>query len=337
VEDDVAGGGRQEIETLTLNAWLTVRDDDRHNIEYLPVLRVSPSSLETDGGPPVPREKTDFIPPIMFLEGSRSLQSRVRSLIGSITEARREILRDLKRYEAADGVAPKSVAALLRLGHLNAAFGTLSTMVETPGVTPLALYLTLRDTLGRLAAIHCHGAKDDFADDPARDPFAAPAYRHDDPNLWVFELFRKFNRKLLVGDLTPKFREFPFAAQDRKFAAALDDKVFKEGKDFFVGVRNPDVDPESYAKVVQDRNLFKVVPDAERNSVGGFGVTLRRVDDPSGDLPTDAGWVFFRVEKEADERRWRTIVSDPARKVWIFPPTNAPFLERAQYSFFALI
>lgn len=338
VEDEVSGGNRQEIETLGLNAWLTVRDDDRHNVEYLPVLKVTSSAVEADGSPSVPREKTDFIPPVMFLEGSRSLVSRVRTLLGSIAEARREILRDLKRHDAAEGVHAKALPPLLRLGHLNAAYGTLSTMLETPGVTPLSLYLRLRETLGRLAAIHCYGAKEDFADDPAKDPFAAPAYQHDDPNQWVFELMRKFNRKVLVGDLSPKFREFVFQPQDRKFFAQLDDKMFKEGKEFYVGVKNPTVDPESYRKVVEDRNLFKLVPEAERSSVGGFGMLLRRVDDPSGDLPTEAGWVFFRVEKETDERRWRSIVSDPSRKVWIFPPTsNVQFLDRASYSFFTLL
>ncbi len=336
VEDYVTGGNRQEVEVHSINAWLTSREDDRQNMEYLPLLKVSQQAAEADGSPAMPREKPDYIPPILLVSGSRAFQGRLRQLIAAIAQSRQVLFKELRAYNPEEPFSPKAVRPMLRLCHLNAAMGYLSTVVETPSVTPIEIYHYLRSLLGNLAALHCYGAGEDYAEDAAKDPAAAPAYNHDDPNLWVFELFRKFNPKLLVGDITPHFRELRFEPREKQFMAQLDQKVFSEGKEFFIGIKNPRQHRDTYRQIVEAPHNFKLVPDASRTSPFS-GAQLRLVDDPPGDLPTDGEWVFFIIERERERRVWQQIQQDPTRRVWIVPPAGEPTLASAQYSFFVTI
>jgi type VI secretion system protein ImpJ len=327
--DEYTGGNPQTVEIQRINAWLTTQMNDTHNMEYLRILRVEPYLAEGERQVR-PREKEEYIPPVAVFGASPVMCEQVQTLRASLAESRRTLLDEISRFDPAVPVVPKAMFAMHRLAHVNAALGTLSTLAEAQCVPPVALYCRLRELLGALSAPLS------FANKEGSDPFECPEYDHMEPGRWVFPLFAKFNKKLLVGDLTARYLSVQFMPQrQNRFQAVLTAEHKTKGKDFYVGVKH-NQDVERWAAAMTSNTTVKFVPESDVANPFA-GVTLRRAERRPPDFPSEVGLEYFRVDKEKDEPRWRKIVNEPTGKVYILiPPAESQLLEASFHLYMTL-
>jgi len=245
VPDENTGENPQPMLMRRVNARLMLENEDRTDIETMPLLRVVRSTADESG---VPRRDPEFVPPCLVVTGSSDLLSWVRDLSNQVEASRKELVVQVTR----GGFNPstlnsESMLALMKLSVLNRFAGRLPSLVNAASsVSPLAMYLELRDFLGQLAALH-----------PDLDPFEAPAYDHDRPASSFVELCEKIRRHLKV-EASGTYLEVAFRLEGGVLAAELSDEHVERPNEYFLGVRSGD-DPRAVARLVEDGDEFKLM------------------------------------------------------------------------------
>jgi type VI secretion system protein ImpJ len=214
--DENTGEDPREVLVRRTNARLLLDSDDKSDMEYLPVLRVLPSTGSADA---LPADDPAFVPPCLLLRAARALRARAEALASRVEAERAKLDSQLAAAGAlAATVRPDQFERFLRLSTLSTYAPRLRHLADQPGTTPAQLYLELRGLLGQLAALV-----------PGTPDRAVPRYDHDRPSIPFAELFRlippllakagppvwsvPFTRDggLLVAQLTPEQVTAPVA------------------------------------------------------------------------------------------------------------------------------
>lgn len=297
--DENTGEKPQPLLIRHINATLLLDNDDRSEMEVLPVMRITRATGEELG---MPRVDRSFIPPCMTLGGSAILQEMLRDLANQVEASRGQLLVQLTRggfnIETMRGIQFEQVLRLRTLNH----FGPrLLHMVQVPGVAPFEAYLELRGLLGELAALH-----------PDRDQTDVADYSHDNPAIPFRELSAKI-RPLLQGAVRPSYLRVAFTRDAKMLLASLTDEHLTQPNEYFLGIRTKD-EPRALAKLVEDPDRFKLMA----KSLTGraiWGIKLGEERQPPLELPAETGLHYFRLLRGESARMWDRIKDEKVMTV----------------------
>ncbi len=299
--DENTGENPQPLLVRRVNARLMLESDDQTDMEVMPLLRIVHATGEDVG---MPRLDEGFIPSCMVLGGSPTLRDAVRDLVNQVEASRKELVARMRVGFSMDTIRGPQIEQLMRLTALNRFSGSLPSLIQSPSVTPFALYLQLRELLGELAALQ-----------PDRDQFDAPAYDHARPGVSFMDLLARI-RGLLKGAVPPSFLKLGFARDGDTLSVQLEDTHLTTPTDYFLGVRTRE-DAQAVAKTVENADEFKLMaPSLLGRNI--YGVKLSEERHPPLQLPAESGLHYFRLNRGESARMWERITQEKAMSIkWL--------------------
>jgi len=292
--DENTGENAQPMLVRRVNARLIFEDDDRADIELIPLLRISHATGQDVG---LPKQDPSFIPPCLVLAASPTLRDLVRDLAFQVEASRKELVVQMTRggfsTESMRGV---QFEQMLRLRTLNRFAARLPSLVGAAGITLFQMYLELRELLGELAALQ-----------PDRDQFEIGRYNHDNPAV-VFNEMSDRIRSLLRGAVAASFTKVDFTQEEDHLVTTLTDDQLNKPNEYFLGVTSNE-DPRALAKLVEDGDRFKVMA---RTMIKQriFGIKLAEERHPPLELPAGVNLHYFRMLRTDSQRMWDRIVQE---------------------------
>jgi type VI secretion system ImpJ/VasE family protein len=297
--DENTGDNSQPLMVRRVNARLLLDGDDKTDLEHLPVLRVLQSTGEEKS---LPRLDPEFIPPCLVMGGSPYLRELSRDIANLVEARRRELSNRMQRTGfSLDAIRGIQFAQLLRLRSLNRFAGRLPAIARAPGITPLDLYLELRELLGELAALQ-----------PAPDLFEVAPYDHDRPAVPFAELSRKV-RHFLPPEDTGSVMKVDLVAAEKMLTADLNDAHLTKPNEYYLAVLSKQ-DTRDLVKLVEDADRFMVMSRRHVRATV-WGVKLVEERNPPPQLPKPAGLTYFRMvpnENPHSQRMWQFIKDEKA-------------------------
>jgi type VI secretion system protein ImpJ len=299
IADENSGENVKTVLHRRVNARLLLEDEDRSDLEVIPLLRVARAAGEDVG---LPRRDPEFVGPCLVLNGSPALRELVRDLSSQVLASRQELVLQITRGGfSIDTMRGIQFEQVMRLRSLNCYGARLEALIETPNLAPFEIYLELRELLGELAALN-----------PDRDPYDCASYQHDNPYPCFDELTGKI-RQLLRGSVAPSFLKVPFSEINGLLRATLADEHFTRPSDYFLGIRTKE-DPRAVAKLVEDADRFKLMP-ASMAGRAIRGVLLKEERFPPLELPAQSNLYYFRLLRGESARSWQQIQTERATVV----------------------
>lgn len=292
--DENTGENPQSILVRQINARLLLDNDDRSDLEVLPLLKIVHAAGEDVG---LPRRDPAYIPPCLVVGGSPVLSELLRDITNQVMASRNELVVQVNRggfsIENMRGVQFEQVLRLRTLNRFSARLGSL--IHASNGVTPFEMYMELRQLLAELAALR-----------PDRDQFEIVEYEHDNPAIAFNEVSTRI-RGLLKGVVRAKFLKVSFTMDQEQqiLVAALSDEALSLPNEYFIAIKTKR-DPSELAKLVLDRDKFKLMPQSLANQ-RIFGVKLAQELYPPVELPAQVGLHYFRVMRSESTRLWERI------------------------------
>jgi type VI secretion system protein ImpJ len=295
--DENTGDNPQPIYVRQINARLLLNNDDRSDLEVLPLIRIVRGVSEDIE---LPRRDPAFIPPCLVINASPVLRELVRDLVNQVVASRNELVVQINRGGfSIENMRGVQFEQILRLRTLNRFSAHLGPLIKAPGgVTPFGMYLILRQLLAELTALR-----------PDRDQFEVADYDHDNPAIAFNELSAKI-RGLLKGVVRARFLKVAFTMnQEQKILlATLSDEALSLPNEYFLAIKTKQ-DPSELAKLVLDRDKFKLMPQSLA-SQRIFGVQLAQELYPPVELPAQIGLHYFRLMRGESARLWERITQE---------------------------
>ncbi len=298
--DENTGRNPQPIQWRRLNGMLMLEDDDRADMEYIPLLRVT---REVSGeGAGFPKADVRFVPPTLLMNGSPVLMQMVRDLAGQTCAVRSELSTHL-------GSTPLDLKSLqglqfeqlTRLRTINRFAARLPALLDETGaggrVPPFEIWLELKDFLSELTALY-----------PSKADFDTLPYNHDDPWPPFNELVMKI-RSYLGGVVKPRFRKIDFRLEDGLFVGDISADLFVGAMGYYLGIETT-MDATALSRMVVDSDKFKLMP-ASFGPRAIRGVTLKEERHPPFELPGRPRLYYFRLDPEGSRRNWDAFIKEP--------------------------
>jgi type VI secretion system ImpJ/VasE family protein len=297
--DENTGENPKAMLVRRINARLLLENEDRSDLEVIPLLRIVRGVGEQVG---LPRQDPEFVGPCLLLRGSPVLRELTRDLASQVVASRQELVVQLTRGGfSLENLRGMLFEQVMRLRTLNRFAGKLPALAEAPSVTPFAIYLELRELLGELTALH-----------PDRDEFEVAAYDHDNPYLGFAELSSKI-RSYLRGAVAPSFIKLPFVEYEGILTAGFEDQHITGPNEYFLGIKTAE-DPLQLAALVEDADRFKLMPRSLANRAIR-GVLLKEERFAPLELPAQTGLYYFRLLRNESARAWQQILTERAAVV----------------------
>ena len=292
--DENTGENPQSILVRQINARLLLDNDDRSDLEVLPLMRIVHAAGEDVG---LPRRDPAYIPPCLVVTGSTVLGELLRDITNQVMASRNELVVQVNRGGfSIENMRGIQFEQILRLRTLNRFSARLGSLIQAPNsVTPFEMYIELRQLLAELAALR-----------PDRDQFEIVEYDHDNPAIAFNEVSTRI-RGLLKGVVRAKFLKVSFTMDQEQqiLVAALSDEALSLPNEYFLAIKTK-CDPSELAKLVSDRDKFKLMPQSLANQ-RVFGVKLAQELYPPVELPAQVGLHYFRVMRSESARLWERI------------------------------
>jgi type VI secretion system protein ImpJ len=289
--DENTGENPQPVLVRKINARLLLPEDDRSDLEVLPLLRIAHATGEDVG---LPRQDPGFVPACFVLGGSAVLRDMVRDLANQVEASRTELVLQITRGGfSIDTMRGLQFEQMMRLRTLNHYAGRLPHLTQAPSVSPFAVYLELRGLLGELAALA-----------PDRDQYETAPYDHDNPLVCFSDLCTRI-RGLLRGTVAPSFIKVEFSREGRLMVAALTDEHLERPNEYFLGIKTQQ-DPRTLGRLVEDADKFKLMARTLANQ-RIWGIRLAEERHPPLELPSQVGLHYFRLMRADSTRMWERI------------------------------
>ena len=293
--DENTGENPQSVLYRRTNARLMFENDDRSDMELVPLVRITHAAGEEIG---MPRVDTNFVPPCFTISGSGVMRDMLRDLANQVEAARKEHVVMLTRggfnMETIKGT---QIQQMLRLRTLNSYAARLLSMVSAPsGIAPFTMYLELRGLLGELAGLV-----------PDLDPYDVVPYNHENPVVPFMELVAKIRSQLRTVS-SSTWIKVEFKLVDGIYEAKLEDKHISGPNEYFLGIKTGK-DPRELARLVEDADEFKFIcKTMAKTRVRGVKLTEER--HPPMQLPSQVGLHYFRLQRSESARMWERIASE---------------------------
>lgn len=308
--DENTGRQPKPIRFRRLQARLMHSAEDHEGYVVLPMVRVRRGSKEGSG----PVIDGSAAPALLALDAWPWLRDLVRALAREI-RARIRQLADLAvdREISFRGQDPGDAERLLKLYALNEVEPPLALLANTPGVAPLAVYLELCRTVGRLGLFL-----------QKRRPPKLPPYDHDHPGA-CFGPVVELIRMALEGAEPIKVIAEPFKRLGNHLQVALQESWI-DLRRIYLGVET-ELTAEECDTLLKDRQIDRTIGAGaqveELYTRRSRGLSLAPVGRPDG-LPKKAEIVYFRIDS-SEPMVWKGVVNDRTLAIR-FNVTESPFL-----------
>jgi len=281
VPDELTGADEKPVELARKNFRLLLDHQERGDLITMPVARV-----KRDGRGHFIYDP-DYVPPCLQIGAGEKLLRLGERLVG-ILDAKSETMqreRQASQRPLAEWAA-REVANFWLTHAVNAASAPLRHMLATRAAHPEELYVELV----RLAGALCTFSLD-------AHPRDLPTYDHDDLAGCFDELDRHIRRNLEIIIPTNAV-VVPLTQAEQYFhtAAVPDDRVFKRGAHWYLGVRSSAGRGDLAAgvprlvKVCSAEHIVRLVKE------GLPGLTLEHEPSPPAELSPRLGSHYFRVK-----------------------------------------
>lgn len=291
VGDENTGTGDQAVVVRRLRCRLLLSTQDHTGYEVLPLARVERSAqLEAP-----PQLDTDYVPPLLVIDGWPPLWQLVQSLYHQIGAKVDQLAAQvIDRNISFDSQVPGDAERLLKLGVLNGALTSLEAVVFVPGFPPLAIYHELCRLVGQLAI---------FMD--ARRPPALPPYDHEDLGGCFYTVIKYI--QLGLDTIAPSaFEKRYFERNGERLQVSLEPGWLSSTKTLFLGVETELGDDECEQllrsmdmKLGSTSRVEQIFKQALR------GLKLVPMVRPPRALPAGTGIVYYQIER--DQVFWRDV------------------------------
>ncbi len=289
--DENTGENPQPLLTRKINARLLLPDDDRSDLEVIPLLRIAHATGDDVG---LPRQDPGFVPACLVLGGSPVLKEMARDLANQVEASRSELVAQITRGGfSIDQIRGLQFEQIMRLRTLNCYAGRLPHMVQAPNLSPFEIYLELRGLLGELAALS-----------PDRDQYEVPPYDHDNPLVCFSDVCTKV-RGLLRGLVAPSFIKVDLNREGKLMVAELTEEHLTRPNEYFLGIKTKQ-DPRMLGRLVEDADKFKLMARTLANQ-RIWGIRLAEERHPPLELPAAADLHYFRLMRADSTRMWERI------------------------------
>ncbi len=298
LEDEVAGGNPQEVETRSLNIRFLFESDDLDGYEAIPVFRLT-RSRDVDGRL---KRDTTYYPPCLTVRSHPDLQRNILESVYDLLNSRAEILR---RQVVDTGTTfatqvAGAVERLMLLRTINEALGGLNCYAFSDGVHPFDAYAMLCQLIGRLSVF---GADKSIGD--------MPRYDHDD----LYTIFRwALDRIRVLIDIGDEgyFQRFFKGTGRAKLRVNIESEWFSRNWQLVLGIHSMDLSSSECLSNLDRSVAWKLAQPSfvdycyEKQARGLKLRTLRNVPTV---LPKTPGWSFFSI---AEDDLWDEVKSEGA-------------------------
>jgi type VI secretion system protein ImpJ len=300
--DENTGENPKPMLNRRINARLILEEDDRSDLEVIPLLRVVPSTGDKVG---VPKQDPSFMGPCLVLNGSTILREMMSNLNGQLQASRKELVIQVNRGGfSLDTMRGVQFEQLMRLRTLNRFGGRLESLINVQNIPTFDYYLLIRELLGELSALH-----------PEKDIYECSPYDHDSPYACLNEIVSKV-RLHLRGAVTPNFIKVDFVDSQGMLQANLTDSELSTPSDYFLGIETKG-DPISLSRFVQNEDAFKLMPLSMANRAVR-GILLKEERFPPLELPSQGGLYYYRLLRGDCAQVWSLVQSEKSMIVrWI--------------------
>ena len=286
--DENTGENPKPLIVRRINARILLENEDRSNLEVLPLFRVTRSTTEESS---MPQLDPDFVAPALVLNASPVLREIVRDLASQIEASRKELAVQVARggfsIETMRGIQFEQI---MRLRTLNKFAARLPACVAAGAIPPFFFYLELRELYSELTALY-----------PDKDDFDVLPYNHDNPVLPFRELSSKI-RSYVRGSVAASFMKVPFVNDGQYLAATLTEEHVTKPGDYFLGIKSRE-DPRAVAAFVEDADKFKLMPRSLATRAI-WGVRLKEERIVPLELPAAGDLHYFRLLRSDSQRVW---------------------------------
>ena len=324
--DENSGENPQPVQIRKLNGMLMYEDEDRADMQFLPLVKVVRQVTDEAAG--LPRTDPFFVPPSLLLSSAPVIFQLVRDLSSQVCATRDQIAKnlagsslDLRQLQGSQFEHLGRLRCLARSAALLPSLIDDSPYVAgCAGRVPLFdIYLALRDLLAELTAL--------YPGKVLEDPLP---YDHDDPYPPFADLDTKI--RAFLGTLTkPRYRKIEFHLDENVFVGDIEPAFFQNATGFYLSVETP-MDPTALVRLAEDRDNFKLIP-VSYGLRALRGLVLREERTPPLELPVKAKQYFFRVVADESGRIWEHFIKEPQGIVHF----DAPDLNRFRIALYATI
>jgi len=297
LEDENTGENQQRVHVRLVNVKLLLGSEEHPGYEVLPIARV----IKVGTAEAIPELDVSYIPPLLACDAwqplSAGILEAVYDRIGKKIEslARQVVSRNISFDSRQRGAAMR----LAQLDVVNEAYTLLNVVAFAAGVHPLVAYLELCRLVGQLAI---------FGE--ARRTPALPRYDHDDLG-GCFHQVRLYLEKLLDEMPVDSYEERPFIGEDCRMQVTLEPKWLEPKWQMFVGVQTPLSAEECVRLLTRSGNLDMKIGSVLRVDEifarGEAGLRFSHSPQPPDALPTEAGLVYFQINRESQQQEWQNV------------------------------
>jgi type VI secretion system protein ImpJ len=297
--DENTGLNPKPLLMRRINARLLLDNEDRNDLEVLPLLRIGRAVGDQIG---LPRLDNEFVPPCIFLTGSSILSQMVRDLVNQIEASRKELVVQVTRGGfSVETMRGSQFEQVMRLRTLNRFSARLPSLLATSSTTPFQWYLELREMLAELAALN-----------PDKDTFEVVPYNHQNPYGGFSELSEKI-RVYLKGAVAASFLKLEFKQEGDMYTATFTDEQFTRPNEYYLGIKSKE-DPRTVARLAEDPDRFKFMPKSLATRAIR-GVEMKEERFPPMQLPAQTGLSYFRLQRAEGSRVWQVLQAEKAAAI----------------------
>jgi type VI secretion system protein ImpJ len=296
-EDENSGVNPQPVHVRSLNVKLLLGSEDHPGFELLPIARVAKSAAAEA----VPELDATYIPPLLACEAWPPLAAGILEAVYDRLGKKMESLarQVLNRNISFDSRQRGAAMRLAQLDVVNEGYALLHVLTFAEGVHPLTAYLELCRLVGQLAIFGESRRVPDL-----------PRYDHDHLGD-CFTRIRIYLEQLLDAMPVDSYEERPFVGEELRMQVTLEPKWLEPKWQMFVGVHTPLPADECVRLLTRSGNLDMKIGSVQRVDEifarGEAGLKFAHSPQPPEALPTEAGLVYFQVNRESQQQEWQNV------------------------------
>jgi len=306
--DDLVQGVDRELSLARRNLVLLFPDEALSQHDVLPVAEVVRSTSGYAIRDPFDGAADPYIPPVMSLEGSRSLHGKVRRMLNLLLDRSRELGEARTKRGSVAEFGRSDTVYFWQLHSVNTYIPLLRHFVENPRVHPEPVFLALATLAGELCTVNTQIS--------ARE---LPLYEHGALGGCFGQLCRILEQ--LLRETVPvrgKRVELITKPGPIQVGQLSEAKLVDGSTRLFLGVSHPEMSRQQ----VQATFALRAIVASERTVLGLMAAALPGLrllppeQVPAGTPSHGVGWDYFELDRSHE--LWREIAS--SRDVAVYLP-----------------
>ncbi len=291
VPDECAGGNEQSVTFRDLNIKIALSTDDLSGYELLPVAQIKRSGDATS----TPILDEHYFPPLLAIDGWPQLEvGIIRAIYDFLGQQQERISGEV--IDRGIGLAsqnPAEIDQIFRLMFVNEAYALLRCFAFSKGVHPFTVYSELCRIVARLGVLT-----------KERRMPEAPQYDHD--NLApIFEWFLAQVQQVFYSPDELTYEHRFFMGYGKGMRVSLDPKWLLEDWEWYVGVARGEFSEKECRALLAQGSMNWKIGSAERVDfyfdMRAPGLHLDELEQAPHILPTQPGWVYYKVDQRTHE------------------------------------